>query len=41
MNNGVVTLWEDDGHLNHTGAQAFTRKMMPHIKQILTQNNKK
>lgn len=36
-----ITLWEDDGHLNHTGAQAFTRKMMPHIKQILTQNNKK
>ncbi len=35
------SLWEDDGHLNHTGAQAFTRQLVPHIKEILTQNIEK
>lgn len=35
-----INLWEDDGHLNHTGALAFTRQLTPHIRQLLTNNNK-
>ena len=27
-----ISLWEDDGHLNHVGAEAFTRQLVPHIK---------
>lgn len=36
-----ISLWEDDGHLNHTGAQAFTRRLVPHVKNILNPNSKK
>ena len=35
-----ISLWEDDGHLNHTGALMFTRAIVPHIKKVLTENNK-
>lgn len=35
-----ITLWDDDGHLNHKGALAFTRQLIPHIKQQLNHNTK-
>lgn len=34
-----ITLWEDDGHLNDKGAQAFTSYMIPFIKQKLLANH--
>ena len=33
-----ISLWEDDGHLNHTGAQMFTRAVVPYMKKVLTEN---
>lgn len=33
------TLWEDDGHFNHDGAMAFTRRLAPLIKQQLKNSN--
>lgn len=35
----AITLW-DDGHLNYKGAIAFTRQIIPHIKQQLNHNTK-
>ena len=35
-----ITQWDDDGHLNHQGAVAFTRQLAPLIKQQLNHNAK-
>lgn len=35
-----ISQWDDDGHLNHKGALAFTRQLIPHIKQQLNHNTK-
>lgn len=32
-----ITQWDDDGHLNHQGAIAFTHKLVHHIKNTLTE----
>lgn len=35
-----ITQWDDDCHLNHQGAVAFTRQLAPLIKQQLKHNTK-